>query len=135
MLYCPTALVVSPDRQVRQLVVASLDQLGCSTLGAATHAAGLEYAALTHVDVVVVDVCQPDAFETAMIWELRRNQPDLKVLYLIGRANPVCESGLPAKAHDFYLRKPFRLHELCEVVSSWLEDGMPRLTVTGISLN
>ena len=133
--YRSIALVVSAERQVRQLIVVSLAELGCSTIEAATHEEGLEYAALTYVDVVVVDVGQLDAFESAMICELRRNQPALKVLYLVGRMNPVFRSSLEPKAHDFYLRKPFRLHELCDIVSSWLEDGKAFLTVTGISLN
>ena len=134
MRYCPIALVVSVDRQVRQLVAVSLGELGCATCDAATREEGLTYAARMSLDVVVVDVCQPDAVGSDLIRELRVSQPNLKVLYLIGPAHSVFRSGIP-KAHDSYLRKPFRLDELCDIVSSWLEDGVMLPGVTGVAMN
>jgi two-component system, cell cycle sensor histidine kinase and response regulator CckA len=135
VVYSTEVLVVSGDRQVQQLIAAGLGEVGWSTYPAATHEDALEYAASTHVDVVIVDVYQPDPFARAMVCELRRNHPDLKVLYLIGWTNRTFAGNLKAKAHDFHLRKPFRLDELCDIVSSWLENSGTLLTVTGISLN
>ena len=134
MRYCPIALVVSVDRQVRQLVAVSLGELGCATCDAATREEGLTYAARMSLDVVVVDDCQPDAVGTDMVRELRVNQPNLKVLYLIGPAHSGFNSGI-LKAHDSYLRKPFRLDELCDIVSSWLDDPLACSTVTGAAMN
>ena len=89
MLNCPVALVVSADRQVRRLISASLGQIGCTSLDVATGREGFECAGAAHVDLVIVDVCLPDGYETDMVRQLRAMQPDLKVLYLIGRASPI----------------------------------------------
>ena len=135
MLHCPVALVVSADRQVRRLISASLGQIGCTSLDVATGREGFECAGAAHVDLVIVDVCLPGDFETDMVRQLRAVQPDLKVLYLIGRANPMLNRYLGKQNTDAFLTKPFGLHELTDVVSSWLEDSLAPYNVAGLSLN
>ena len=135
MLNCPVALVVSSDRQVRRLISASLGQIGCTSLDVATGREGFECAGAAHVDLVIVDVCMPDGFETDMVRQLRVEQPDLKVLYLIGRANPVFNRSAGQRSTDAFLTKPFGLHELTEVVASWLDGVLGPLNVAGPSLN
>jgi two-component system cell cycle sensor histidine kinase/response regulator CckA len=135
MLHCPVALVVSADRQVRRLISASLGQIGCTSLDVATGREGFECAGAAHVDLVIVDVCLPGEFETDMVRQLRAVQPDLKVLYLIGRANPMFNRYPGKQSTDAFLTKPFGLHELTDVVSSWLEDALAPFNVAGLSLN
>jgi len=136
MVHCPVALVVSADRQVRRLISASLGQIGCTSLDVATGREGFECAGAAHVDLVIVDVSVPGGFETDMVRQLRTVQPDLKVLYLIGRASPLMYNGCSGQpATDAFLTKPFGLHELTDVVSSWLEDAMTPIDVSGLSLN
>jgi len=134
MVNCPVALVVSKDRQVRRLISASLGQIGCTSLDVATGREGFECAGASHVDLVIVDVCLPDGFETDMVRQLRATQPDLKVLYLVGRAHPIfAQAG--RQTTDAFLTKPFGLHELTDVVSSWLDDALAPFNVSGLSLN
>jgi DNA-binding response OmpR family regulator len=135
MLQCPVALVVSADRQVRRLISASLGQIGCTSLDVATGREGFECAGAAHVDLVIVDVCLPDGFETDMVRQLRAAQPDLKVLYLIGRANPIFERCSGKRSTDAFLTKPFGLDELTDVVASWLDDALAPYNVSGLSLN
>ena len=103
MLNCPVALVVSSDRQVRRLISASLGQIGCTSLDVATGREGFECAGAAHVDLVIVDVCMPDGFETDMVRQLRAGQPDLKVLYLIGRASPLFNRCSGKRSTDVHL--------------------------------
>jgi CheY-like chemotaxis protein len=135
MLNCPVALVVSSDRQVRRLISASLGQIGCTSLDVATGREGFECAGAAHVDLVIVDVCMPDGFETDMVRQLRAGQPDLKVLYLIGRASPLFNRCSGKHSTDAFLSKPFGLHELTEVVVSWLDESLCPLNASGLSLN
>lgn len=135
MLHCPVALVVSADRQVRRLISASLGQIGCTSLDVATGREGFECAGAAHVDLVIVDVCLPDGFETDMVRQLRATQPDLKVLYLIGRSHPLLDRCAGKHSADAFLTKPFGLHQLTDVVSSWLDDDLAPLNVSGLSLN
>ena len=135
MLNCPVALVVSADHQVRRLISASLGQIGCTSLDVATGREGFECAGAAHVDLVIVDVSMPDGFETDMVRQLRAEQPDLKVLYLIGRASPMFSRCSGKRNTDAFLAKPFGLHELTEVVASWLDDPLAPLNVSGLTLN
>jgi two-component system cell cycle sensor histidine kinase/response regulator CckA len=135
MMNCPVALVVSADRQVRRLISASLGQIGCTSLDVATGREGFECAGASHVDLVIVDVSMPDGFETDMVRQLRAAQPDLKVLYLIGRASPLFNRCSGKRSTDAFLSKPFGLHELTEVVASWLDDALGPLNAAGLSLN
>ena len=132
---CPVALIVSADRQVRRLISASLGQIGCTSLDVATGREGFECAGAAHVDLVIVDVCVPDGFETDMVRQLRAMQPDLKVLYLIGRASPLFNRCSGKRSTDAFLTKPFGLHELTDVVASWLDDALAPFNVSGLSLN
>ncbi len=127
MKNCPVALIVGGDRQVRQVIAASLGELGCATCDAVTEDGAIEQAAPTSVDVVVVDVGQTDAAGWALIRSLRASQPHLRVLYLVGSLQAVIGRAA-ARPHDAYLRKPFHLNELCDIVSSWLEPALPMVT-------
>jgi two-component system cell cycle sensor histidine kinase/response regulator CckA len=135
MINCPVALVVSSDRQVRRLISASLGQIGCTSLDVATGREGFECAGAGHVDLVIVDVCMPDGFETDMVRQLRAAQPDLKVLYLVGRASPLFTRCSGKRTTDAFLTKPFGLHELTEVVASWLDDPLASLSTSGLTVN
>ena len=134
MLQYPVALVVSADRQIRQLIVATLDDLGCTTLDAATDEQGLEFAASTLVDCVIVDTSRPEKLVGNMIRQLRLLQPKIRVLYLVDRANPVLSARSALGRTDSCLNKPFVLGELCRIVESWLDDDLP-VNVSRISLN
>jgi DNA-binding response OmpR family regulator len=132
---CPVALVVSADRQVRQLIVASLDELGCTTLDAASDRQGLEFAAITRVDCVIVDAGAPETPVSHLIRELRVLQPQIRVLYLIDQANSVSSPWAVLRRTDTCLNKPFQLSELCKIVESWWDDSLPFVNVAGLSLN
>ena len=132
----PVALVVSADRQIRQLIVASLDELGCTTLDAASDQQGLEFAAITRVDCVIIDACPPETLVSNMIRQLRVLQPQIRVLYLVDRAGAV--PGGPwsvLRRTDTCLNKPFELSALCRIVESWCDRELAFVNVAGMSMN
>jgi DNA-binding response OmpR family regulator len=131
----PVALVVSADRQIRQLIVASLDELGCTTLDAASDQQGLEFAAITRVDCVIIDACPPETLVSNMIRQLRVLQPEIRVLYLVDRAGAVPGSCSVLRRTDTCLNKPFELRELCRIVESWCERSLAFANVAGMSMN
>jgi DNA-binding response OmpR family regulator len=132
---CPVALVVSSDSQVRQLIVASLDELGCTTFDAASDRQGLEFAAITQVDCVIIDACPSEAIVSNMIRQLRLLQPEIRVLYLVDRAWAVPGTWSVLRRTDTCLNKPFELGELCKIVESWWADSPAFANVAGLSLN
>lgn len=131
----PVALVVSADRQVRQLIVASLDELGCATLDASSDTQGLEFASATRVDCVIVDACWPESPVSNMVRQLRVLQPEIRVLYLVDRARAVPSPWSTLRRTDSCLNKPFELGELCKIIESWLDDRPSFVNVARMSLN
>ena len=131
----PVALVVSPDRQIRQLIVASLDELGCTTLHAASDQQGLEFAAITRVDCVIIDACPPQALVSNMIRQLRVLQPGIRVLYLVDRVGAVPGLWSLLQRTDTCLNKPFELSEICRIVESWCDRRLASPHVSGMSMN
>ena len=131
----PVALVVSADRQVRQLIIAGLDELGCTTLDAASDKQGLEFAAATRVDCVIVDACPPEMLVSNLIRRLRLLQPEIKVLYLVDRTSTVPSPWSALRRSDACLNKPFELGKLCKILESWLDDHPSFVNVARMSLN
>jgi two-component system, cell cycle sensor histidine kinase and response regulator CckA len=135
MTDCSVALVVSADRQVRRLIAAGLDQIGCTAVDVATSQEGLTCAGRSQIDFLILDISLPGALEPDMVRHLRGEQPNLKVLYLLGPSNGVFDHSCAVGRIDAYLLKPFALHQLCDVVACWLNDEVVRATATGLSLN
>ena len=131
----PVALVVSADRQIRQLIVASLDELGCTTLDAASDQQGLEFAAITRVDCVIIDACPPETLVSNMIRSCGCYSP--KSGALSGRSGGRCSRGplVRLAAHDTCLNKPFELSALCRIVESWCDRELAFVNVAGMSMN
>ena len=131
----PVALVVSADHQVRHAICASFGEIGCATLGTSSHDGGLNEEASAHVDFVVIDVCHADAFDSELVRELRAKRPDLRVVYLIGRASPVFRRGPAAVDPDLAVAHRFRVYDLSTVVLPWVDDQTALLAVSAISMN
>jgi DNA-binding response OmpR family regulator len=131
----PITLVVSADRLLRQVIVDGLGELECATYDATGHADALAHAARLPVDVAIIDVNSRTLVGSQTIRELRSHQPHLRVVYLMGSEDVGLGRGLSATAHDTCLRKPFRLDELCDIVSAWLVRRRVLHAVTSMSVN
>ena len=131
---CPKAIVLSADDDLRRIIVAGLDELGCATYDPGSQAEALAYAARTPLDVVVFDAGRFDAIGRETIRQHRRNQPQFHILYLLDAADVEIEDGIGA-AYDAALRKPFDLAELCDIVSTWLAYRSTLEQITGLSIH
>jgi DNA-binding NarL/FixJ family response regulator len=131
----PVALVVSADHHVRHAICASFGEIGCATLGTASHDGGLNDDASACVDFVVVDVCHADAFDSELVRELRAKRPDLPVVYLIGRASPVFGRGRLVADPDLAAAHRCRVYDVSKVVLPWVDDQTALLAVSTISMN
>jgi CheY-like chemotaxis protein len=115
---CPMAVVLSADCQLRRVITAGLGELGCSTHDVGSRAEALAYAARTSIDVAIIDGAR-DAVGRDVIRKLLTNQPQLHILYLSDTGETETGQGLGVAA-DASLRKPFKLEDLCDIVSMWL---------------
>ena len=128
----PVALVVSRDRHLRKLLGVSLLRLGCEALDVGSGREGLRCADQTPLDVVIVDLAN-DPSASNLLRALHGAPSNLHVLCLVGATDePVRLSELRI---DACLRKPFRLHELSDVVEFWLRSDLRSAAFARAALN
>jgi DNA-binding response OmpR family regulator len=130
----PTAVVLSADCQLRNVITAGLGGIGCTTYDAGSRAEALAYASRTSIDVVVIDGAQLDAAGRDTIRRLSTDQPQLHILYLVEPGEIETERRTIVAA-DASLRKPFALGELCNIVSTWLAYRATLEQLTDLSIH
>ena len=130
----PTAVVLSADCQLREVITAGLGEIGCTTYDASSRAEVLAYAARTSIDVFVIDGARLDGAERDTIRKLSTDQPQLHILYLLEPGAIETERGTLVAA-DASLRKPFALGELCNIVSIWLAYRATLEQMTDLSIH
>ncbi len=105
-------LVVDDDRALADLLAMALRYEGWQVRTEADGAAGLRVAREVRPDAVVLDIKLPDLDGLEVLSRLRRDLPDVPVLFLTGKdAVEDRIAGLTAGGDD-YVTKPFGLEEV-----------------------
>ena len=68
------------------------------------------------VDLVVSDVVMPEMDGPTLLKELRKRNPELKIIFVSGYAEEAFEKSLPENEQFAFLAKPFALSALVEKV-------------------
>ncbi|HEY7688139.1 MAG TPA: response regulator, partial [Dongiaceae bacterium] len=118
-----TVLLVEDEDAVRSFAARALGQRGYQVLQATTGAEALEMFAGHHgeVDLVVSDVVMPEMDGPTLCEQLRRQRPDLKVIFISGYAEDAFRQHLAENEDFMFLQKPFDLKELAAAVKAALE--------------
>ena len=122
----PAILIVDDDTELSAMLVRVLSAEGWSVSTAPNGAMG--EAALLHdrPDVVLLDVMLPDANGIDLCRRWHEAQPDLGILMLTARGDPIDRIlGLELGADD-YLPKPFEKRELVARLRALLRRRVPR---------
>jgi two-component system cell cycle sensor histidine kinase/response regulator CckA len=108
-----TILLVEDEKDLRVLNARGLASRGYTVLLASNGVEAIE-ALERHdgtIDLVVSDVVMPEMDGPALLKELRRRRPDLKIIFVSGYAEEAFASNRPEGQHEF-LPKPFSLKTL-----------------------
>jgi two-component system, cell cycle sensor histidine kinase and response regulator CckA len=118
-----TVLLVEDEDAVRSFAVRALAQRGYRVLEATTGTEALELFRNHHgdVDLVVSDVVMPEMDGPTLCDELRRERPDLKVIFISGYAEDAFRQHLAENEDFMFLQKPFDLKQLAAAVKAALE--------------
>ncbi len=73
------------------------------------------------LDLVISDVVMPGMDGPTLMRELRRRQPDVKIIFISGYAEDAFQRNLPEEESFQFLPKPFSLKELATTVKATLE--------------
>jgi CheY-like chemotaxis protein len=118
-------LLVEDNEVVRRLARGVLAEAGYEVVEAETPERALELAGGTTepIDLVVTDVVMPGMNGRELADELRRRQPDLRVLFTSGYTDDVVLSNGALQSGTGFLQKPFGVDELQRKVRELLESA------------
>jgi two-component system cell cycle sensor histidine kinase/response regulator CckA len=117
-------LLVEDEEAVRAFAARALEARGYTIYQASSGEDALKVMAGLEqpVDLVISDVVMPGMDGPTLLRELRRRQPDLKIIFVSGYAEDAFERHLPKDEKSFqFLPKPFSLKELATTVKATLE--------------
>jgi two-component system cell cycle sensor histidine kinase/response regulator CckA len=115
-------LLVEDEDIVRSFAVRALRRQGYDVLEASTGVEALEVMAKNEgrVDIVVSDVVMPEMDGPTLLKELRKRNPDLKIIFVSGYPHEAFETSLDKDEHFAFLPKPFSLPQLAAKVKEQL---------------
>ena len=113
-----TILLVEDEEGLRALNARGLASRGYTVLEAGNGVEAIEVfeAHGGKVDLVVSDVVMPEMDGPTLLKELRKKNPDLKIIFVSGYAEEAFEKNLPQGGQFAFLPKPFTLKQLVEAV-------------------
>ena len=113
-----TILLVEDEEGLRALNARGLKSRGYSVIEAGNGVEAIEALAREggRVDLVVSDVVMPEMDGPTLLKELRKSNPDLKIIFVSGYAEDAFEKSLPNSDQYNFLAKPFTLKQLVSAV-------------------
>jgi two-component system cell cycle sensor histidine kinase/response regulator CckA len=113
-----TVLLVEDEEGLRALNARGLKSRGYSVIEAGNGIEAIEAMAREggSVDLVVSDVVMPEMDGPTLLKELRKNSPDIKIIFVSGYAEDAFEKSLPDSSQYNFLPKPFTLKQLVSAV-------------------
>jgi two-component system cell cycle sensor histidine kinase/response regulator CckA len=120
---CGTVLLVEDEDAVRSFAARALGQRGYQVLEASTGSEALDVfeSHQGDVDLVVSDVVMPEMDGPTLMEKLRRDRPDLKIIFISGYAEDSFRKHLAENEDFMFLQKPFDLKELAAAVKAALQ--------------
>ncbi len=116
-------LLVEDEDVVRSFAVRALKRQGYEVLEASTGVEALEVMEkhTTHkIDIVVSDVVMPEMDGPTLLKELRKKNPNLKIIFVSGYPHEAFETSLDKDEQFAFLPKPFSLPQLAAKVKEQL---------------
>ena len=115
-------LLVEDEDAVRSFAVEALRRQGYEVIEASCGTEALEVMAQIggKVDIVVSDVIMPEMDGPTMLRELRKTDPDIKIIFVSGYPDDAFKNNLEPDAKFAFLPKPFSLAQLASKVKDEL---------------
>ncbi len=117
-----TVLVVEDDALLRRAVSGGLRKKGFDVIEATdgTSAIQLIHTHLQEFDVILLDITLPGASSLQVFQEARLAHPDLKIIFTSAYSRETSETSLAGLRIERFIRKPFQLVDLIEMLQEAL---------------
>jgi len=114
-------LVVDDDRDVRDALLTILTETGFQVLTAENFAESLKILAETQFDLVLTDLCLPDATGMDVISHVKNETPATEVILMTGHGSLDVTIEAIKRGAYYYIEKPCALDRLIALVNRALE--------------
>jgi two-component system, cell cycle sensor histidine kinase and response regulator CckA len=116
-------LLVEDEDAVRSFAIRALKRQGYEVVEATSGLEGVERFEEQggRIDIVVSDVVMPEMDGPSMLKELRKRNPDIKVIFMSGYPDDAFKRNLDPNEQFAFLAKPFTLPQLATKVKEELE--------------
>ncbi|MCW1843999.1 cell cycle histidine kinase CckA [Prosthecomicrobium hirschii] len=117
-----TILLVEDEEAVRAFASRALRSRGYTVheAGSGTEALAVMEETGGRIDLVVSDVVMPELDGPSLLRELRKQRPELKIIFVSGYAEDAFAKNLPEGESFHFLPKPFSLKQLATAVKDAL---------------
>ena len=119
-----TVLLVEDEEGLRALNARGLSSRGYTVLTAGNGVEALEELEKNEgkVDIVVSDVVMPEMDGPTLLKEMRKANPDLKMIFVSGYAEDAFQKNMPPGEQFAFLPKPFTLKQLVAAVKDTMSQ-------------
>jgi two-component system, cell cycle sensor histidine kinase and response regulator CckA len=120
-----TILLVEDEEGLRALNARGLASRGYTVLQAGNGLEAIRVLAQYGgtIDLVVSDVVMPEMDGPTLLREMRKRNPDLKMIFVSGYAEDAFEKNLPERGQFAFLAKPFTLKQLVATVKETMASS------------
>jgi two-component system, cell cycle sensor histidine kinase and response regulator CckA len=118
-----TILLVEDEEGLRGLNARGLSSRGYTVFEASNGVEALAVLETREVDLVVSDVVMPEMDGPTLLKEMRKSNPELKIIFVSGYAEDAFEKNLPEGGQFAFLAKPFTLKQLVAAVKETIANG------------
>lgn len=117
-----TVLLVDDEKDIREYVFHALQHAGYAVVQASSGTEALSRFAhfSQDIDLLVTDLVMPGLQGDQLAARLLEQKPELKVIFISGNIKQAMNTVIPLEEGVNYLRKPFGLSELENLVESVL---------------
>jgi DNA-binding response OmpR family regulator len=117
-------LIIDDERLIRLTLRKILERAGHEVIEAANGSEGIGLHLRQPADLIITDIIMPEKEGIETIKDLRRAQPDLKIIAVSGGGRAGAESYLEIARHfgaEHVFEKPFNPKELLAAIESSLD--------------
>ncbi len=116
-------LIIEDDNEVREYLESVISRAGYEVISAENGKEGVELFATQPADLVVTDIIMPEKDGIETIMDLRRGNPDLKVIAISGGGRSEPENYLHSArllGANRTMKKPFTNQEMLAAIAELL---------------
>ena len=109
-------LVIEDSEPIRELICLILEEEGCHVESAGNGKEGFELFTKKHFDMVFTDLIMPEMSGCELAEKIKGINKNITVVLVTAWANDYSESELQNKGIDYIVKKPFRDHQILQLL-------------------